>query len=78
MPRLLSFAALCFAAAASPGAAANAAEAPVTFNHDIAPMVFENCLSCHRKGEVAPFPLTNYAEVKKKAETILSDAPATA
>jgi mono/diheme cytochrome c family protein len=42
----------------------------VTFNRDIAPVVFENCMSCHRKGEVAPFPLTNYAEVKKKAETI--------
>jgi hypothetical protein len=44
----------------------------VTFNRDIAPVVFENCMSCHRKGEVAPFPLTNYAEVKKKAETIAS------
>ena len=45
---------------------------PVTFNRDIAPVVFENCLSCHRRGEVAPFPLTTYAEVKKKAETIAS------
>jgi len=51
---------------------AGAAEAPVTFNRDIAPVVFENCLSCHRRGEVAPFPLTTYGEVKKKAETIAS------
>jgi hypothetical protein len=52
--------------------AAGATEQPVTFNRDIAPVVFENCMSCHRRGEVAPFPLTNYAEVKKKAETIAS------
>jgi mono/diheme cytochrome c family protein len=49
-----------------------AGEQPVTFNRDIAPIVFENCLSCHRRGEVAPFPLTNYTEVKNKAETIAS------
>jgi mono/diheme cytochrome c family protein len=50
--------------------AAAAAESPVTFNKDIAPLVFENCTQCHRAGEVGPFPLTNFAEVKKKADTI--------
>ncbi len=48
-----------------------AAPAPVTFNHDVAPIVFQNCMACHRAGEVGPFPLTNYLEVKKKAKTIL-------
>lgn len=44
---------------------------PVTFNHDIAPIVFAQCMSCHRAGEVGPFPLTNFSEVKRKSKTIL-------
>jgi mono/diheme cytochrome c family protein len=42
----------------------------VTFNADIAPIIFQNCASCHRTGEVAPFPLLSYEDVKKKAKTI--------
>jgi hypothetical protein len=45
------------------------AQAP-TFSHDIAPIVYDNCVTCHRPGEVAPFPLINYADVKKRAEQI--------
>jgi hypothetical protein len=45
--------------------------APVTFNHDIAPIVFRNCSSCHRPGEAAPFPLLSYGDVKRKAKTIV-------
>jgi hypothetical protein len=48
-----------------------ATAAPVTFNHDIAPIVFRNCSSCHRPGEAAPFPLLSYADVKRKAKTIV-------
>ena len=42
----------------------------VTFNKDIAPIIFENCTSCHRPGEVAPFSLMNYQDVKKRAKLI--------
>ena len=41
-----------------------------TFTQDVAKLIFQNCTSCHRTGEVAPFPLTNYAEVRKKGATI--------
>src|SRR5262245_38614270 len=41
-----------------------------TFTKDIAPIVFENCASCHRAGEVAPFTLLNYTDVKKRAKQI--------
>jgi len=44
----------------------------VTFTKDIAPIVFNNCASCHRAGEVAPFPLLTYAEVKKRTKQILT------
>lgn len=47
-----------------------AAEPTLTFTKNIAPLIFENCTVCHRAGEVGPFPLTTFAEVKKKAETI--------
>lgn len=42
----------------------------VTYHRDIAPIVYNNCTSCHREGESAPFPLTNYEEVSRKASTI--------
>src|SRR6185436_19444407 len=42
-----------------------------TFNRDVAPVVFANCASCHRAGEVAPFPLLTYGDVKKRAKQIV-------
>ena len=39
-----------------------------TFSEHIAPIVFRNCAACHRAGEAAPFPLTNYREVKKRGK----------
>ena len=41
-----------------------------TFTKDIAPIVFENCTSCHREGEAAPFPLESYRDVKKRGRLI--------
>jgi mono/diheme cytochrome c family protein len=41
-----------------------------TFNRDVAPLVFKNCATCHRPGEVAPFSLLTYADVKKRAGLI--------
>lgn len=41
--------------------------APVTFNKDIAPIVFQNCAPCHRPGEIGPFPLLTYQDVRKHA-----------
>ncbi|MGE0535746.1 MAG: redoxin domain-containing protein [Pirellulales bacterium] len=43
---------------------------PVTFNRDIAPLVWNQCASCHRTGEVAPFTLTSYADCQKRAEQL--------
>jgi hypothetical protein len=49
---------------------ASAADKAVTYHRDIAPIVYANCTGCHREGEAAPFPLTDYAEVSRKALTI--------
>ena len=42
----------------------------VTFAKDVAPIIFNNCTTCHRPGEVAPFTLMNFAETKKRAKQI--------
>ncbi len=42
----------------------------VSFNKDIAPIIFNHCMSCHRQGEIGPMSLTNYEEVKNWAYTI--------
>src|SRR5438876_4712920 len=43
---------------------------PVTFNKQIAPLIFQNCSSCHRPGETAPFSLLTYEDVRKRAAQI--------
>jgi mono/diheme cytochrome c family protein len=42
----------------------------VTFNKQIAPIIFQNCSSCHRPGEAAPFSLLSYEDVRRKGKTI--------
>src|SRR5688572_11146437 len=49
---------------------AESTDAATTFNKHIAPIVFQHCADCHRPGEVAPFPLLGYDDVKKRAEQI--------
>ena len=44
----------------------------VTFNKDIAPIVYSNCASCHRPGEAAPFSLLSYQDVSKRGRIIAS------
>jgi mono/diheme cytochrome c family protein len=51
-------------------AATASAQAPLTFAHDIAPIVYQNCAPCHRPGEAGPFPLLSYQDVKKHAPEI--------
>jgi len=43
---------------------------PPTFAHDIAPIVYEKCASCHHPGAAAPFSLLTYQDVKKRAAQI--------
>jgi Flp pilus assembly protein TadD len=45
---------------------------PITFNKDIAPLLFQYCSPCHRPGEAAPFPLLTYEDVRKHASQIVS------
>ena len=36
----------------------------LNFSEDISPIIYNNCTTCHRSGEIGAFlPLTNYSEV---------------
>lgn len=49
---------------------AMAQSASVTYSEHIAPIIYSHCTTCHRAGEIAPFPLTSYAEVAAYAQSI--------
>jgi len=48
------------------------AQTPVTFSEHVAPIVFANCISCHRPGEAAPFSLLSYRDARPLAKAIAS------
>src|SRR5262245_53531355 len=43
----------------------------VTFNRDVAPILFAKCASCHRPGEAAPFSLLRYDDARRRAKQIV-------
>ena len=45
-------------------------DSQVTFNRDIAPILFHSCGMCHRPGESGPFPLLTYKDAKSHARQI--------
>jgi Tfp pilus assembly protein PilF len=47
-----------------------AAPSVVTFNRDIAPIIFQHCSLCHRPGESAPFSLLTYDDVRSHGRQI--------
>jgi mono/diheme cytochrome c family protein len=59
-------AAFCAVATASgPGDAKK-----VTFTKDVAPIFFNNCVQCHRPGEIAPMSLLSYKDARPWARSI--------
>src|SRR5262245_61939274 len=42
----------------------------VTFTKDVAPIFFKNCAECHRPGEIAPFSVMGYKDVRPWAKSI--------
>src|SRR5215212_1816977 len=46
------------------------AEAQTTFSKDVAPIIWSRCSSCHRPGEIGPFSLITYDDVRRHAAQI--------
>jgi hypothetical protein len=42
----------------------------ITFSKDVAPILYENCVYCHRPGEIAPFSLMTYKDARPWARSI--------
>src|SRR5262245_3458665 len=57
--------------AAWPGASLQAAGPPrgepITYSKHVAPILFRQCASCHRPGEVGPFSLLSFKDAAKRA-----------
>jgi mono/diheme cytochrome c family protein len=49
---------------------ATANTSKVTFTRDVAPILFKNCVDCHRPGEIGPMSLLSYKEVRPWAKSI--------
>jgi len=62
IPRLVLAALTC--------ALLSAAENSPTFTKDVAPVLYKNCVSCHRAGDIAPMPLITYEQVRPWAKSI--------
>ena len=41
-----------------------------TYTRDVAPILFQNCATCHRPGEMAPFSLLTYSDARSHARQI--------
>ena len=54
-------------------ASSDTAKGPVTFTEHVAPILFNNCASCHRPGEAAPFSLLSYQDAKKRGKQIAEE-----
>ena len=53
-------------------AAASEKTDDVTYSNSIGPLIRKNCICCHHPGDVAPFSLLNYEDVKKRAKQIVA------
>lgn len=49
---------------------ASAQEAQLTYNSDVAPIINDNCVVCHREGGIGPMQLENYEQVRPWAPLI--------
>lgn len=52
------------------GAAENVKTTKLNFSEHIAPIIFNNCTTCHRQGEATPFAFMNYNDVRKRGRLI--------
>jgi mono/diheme cytochrome c family protein len=52
------------------GASRTGKSTRLTYARDVATIIRNNCATCHRPGEVAPFSLLDYQDIKKRARQI--------
>jgi hypothetical protein len=71
MPAVAAFAALAlFLPLGGDAQAQSAPAASATFSRDVAPILYRNCVYCHRPGEIAPMSLMTYQQARPWARSI--------
>src|SRR5215475_14602987 len=50
--------------------AGDSGKSGVTYSKDVAPILFKNCATCHRSGEIGPMSLLSYQETRPWAKSI--------
>lgn len=53
-----------------PASLGPAADRPITFSRDVAPILYRHCTTCHRAGEIAPMSLLTYEDARPWAKSI--------
>ena len=69
-PAIIGGAVLALAMTAGVSLSAEAAGDTPTFNEDVAAILFDNCVSCHRPDQIAPMVLTSYQDARPWARAI--------
>jgi mono/diheme cytochrome c family protein len=60
----------CLALPASSTSADGGGNTAVTFTRDVAPILFKNCVECHKPNDIAPMSLVTYKDVRPWARSI--------
>ncbi len=50
--------------------AGSASAEPVTYAKDVAPIFYKHCIECHRPGDIAPFAMHDYEQIRPWAKSI--------
>jgi hypothetical protein len=59
-----------FLGAGQDSSSAPGAPKEVTFNRDVAPILYNNCVKCHRENDIAPMSLMTYKDARPWARAI--------
>jgi hypothetical protein len=67
---LLAYSTIVAATSEDQAGSRRAAQPVPTFTRDVAPILYRNCVQCHRAGEIAPMSLMTYEEARPWARAI--------
>lgn len=70
-PRTVAVGCVIERSASAPVRAEKRLAAGPTYGRDVAPILQQNCQSCHRAGEIGPFALESYADAKRWARNLV-------
>jgi Tfp pilus assembly protein PilF len=55
-----------------PGSYVPRPKGSLVFTKDVAPIIFQKCAGCHHAGEIGPFPLVSFADMRKRPQQLVN------